>query len=181
MHERLRNSRRVRILAVGDDCTRENLALAADFAFAFGLRRFLTPLVMFAGCHRRWFSTTSPKCAVSRCCAGAGRGVRLHFIEPGKPIQNAFIESFNGRLRAECLNENDFRSLGDLRSVLTEWRECYNNDRPHSSLGWKTPKGLAASLKQTKLSRYHGRHEWASLSGPLTRPHISLTGNRRCQ
>lgn len=66
-------------------------------------------------------------------------GVELRFIEPGKPSQNAFIESFNGRLRDECLNEHVFSSLPEARTIIENWRQHYNTTRPHGSLGWLTP------------------------------------------
>jgi putative transposase len=69
--------------------------------------------------------------------------VRLQFIEPGKPIQNAFIESFNGRFREECLNEHVFVSLEDARRKIEQWRIAYNQERPHSSLGYLTPHEFA--------------------------------------
>jgi len=72
------------------------------------------------------------------------RGVRLQFIEPGKPIRNALIESFNSRLREECLNEQVFVTLDDARRKLEAWRRRYNCDRPHSSLGYLTPEEFAA-------------------------------------
>jgi putative transposase len=67
------------------------------------------------------------------------RGVRLHFIEPGKPVQNAYIESFNGRFRDECLNESWFTTVADARGTIEAWRLDYNTQRPHSSLGDRTP------------------------------------------
>jgi len=66
--------------------------------------------------------------------------VRLNYIEPGKPIQNAFIESFNGKFRDECLNQNWFKSIDEARTVINKWREEYNNFRPHSSLNMRSPK-----------------------------------------
>jgi putative transposase len=66
-------------------------------------------------------------------------GVALHFIEPGKPVQNAFIESFNGKFRDECLNENWFVSLDEARRIIEAWRVDYNTVRPHCSLGYRTP------------------------------------------
>jgi putative transposase len=71
-------------------------------------------------------------------------GVKLQFIEPGKPIQNAFIESFNSRLREECLNEHVFVSLDDARRKIERWRIEYHRERPHSSLGHLTPEEFAA-------------------------------------
>lgn len=66
-------------------------------------------------------------------------GVRLRFIEPGKPVQNAFVESFNGRFRDECLNQNWFRSLRHAREEIDAWRIHYNTERPHSALGYQSP------------------------------------------
>ena len=70
-------------------------------------------------------------------------GVVLHFIEPGKPVQNAFIESFNGKFRDECLNQSWFLDLGDARRIIEAWRVDYNTARPHSSLGYQTPAEFA--------------------------------------
>ena len=67
------------------------------------------------------------------------RGVKLHFIDPGKPVQNAFVESFNGKMRDECLSGTWFRSLDHARREIALWRHDYNNERPHKSLDWKTP------------------------------------------
>lgn len=72
------------------------------------------------------------------------RGVQLHFIDPGKPAQNAFIESFNGKFRDECLNENWFVSLAEAREKIETWRKDYNRVRPHSALGYQTPEEFAA-------------------------------------
>ena len=66
-------------------------------------------------------------------------GVRLRFIEPGKPVQNAFVECFNGKLRDECLNLHWFRSLRHARNEIAAWRGHYNAKRPHSALGWLSP------------------------------------------
>jgi putative transposase len=73
-------------------------------------------------------------------------GVKLHFIDPGKPTQNGFIESFNGKFRDECLNSHWFRDLADARVKIRAWRDEYNNDRPHSSIGNLTPMEYAMSL-----------------------------------
>jgi putative transposase len=67
------------------------------------------------------------------------RGISIEYIEPGKPIQNAYIESFNGRIRDECLNEEIFLDLADAKKKIEKWRRQYNEKRPHSSLGMKTP------------------------------------------
>jgi len=72
-------------------------------------------------------------------------GVGLHFIEPGKPVQNAFVESFNGRFRDECLNEEWFTGLAHARTVIEAWRVHYNTNRPHSALGYQTPAAYLAT------------------------------------
>jgi putative transposase len=79
-------------------------------------------------------------------------GVEWHCIDPGKPQQNAFIESFNGSLRDECLNEEIFDSLVDARRKLALWRYDYNNVRPHSSLGGMTPADARRALEQSEGS-----------------------------
>lgn len=79
----------------------------------------------------------------------ATKGVELRFIEPGKPIQNAYVESFNGRFREECLSEHWFTSLAHAREVIAEWRHDYNERRPHSSLGYVLP------ARQRKIGQNH--------------------------
>jgi putative transposase len=101
-----------------------------------------------------------------------GREVRLQFIEPGKPIQNAFIESFNSRLREECLNEQVFVSLEDARHKIERWRLQYNRERPHSSLGYLAPEEFAARNRQT-AERAHRAHRLAS------KPNAGRCGARR--
>jgi putative transposase len=80
------------------------------------------------------------------------RGVKLDFIRPGKPVENAYIESFNGRLRDECLNVNQFVSLDDARQKFEAWRIDYNQHRPHSSLGNLTPSVLAERRQDHRSS-----------------------------
>jgi putative transposase len=75
------------------------------------------------------------------------RHVRLHYIAPGKPTQNAYIESFNGKFRDECLNENTFDSLGEAREEIERWRHDYNTDRPHQALENRTPEEFARGLQ----------------------------------
>jgi putative transposase len=75
-------------------------------------------------------------------------GVQLKLIAPGKPTQNAFIESFNGRFRDECLNDHWFESLHAARAIISAWRRDYNEQRPHSALGYRTPAEFAATHRQ---------------------------------
>lgn len=84
--------------------------------------------------------------------------VDWHYIAPGKPIQNAFIESFNGRLRDEFLNENLFSSLTHARSALSTWRSDYNDHRPHSGLGWLTPAEFAQTINPRRVAVLRSRN-----------------------
>jgi putative transposase len=148
VHDRPRTNRRFRILAVGDDCTRENLALEADFSFS-GERvtRVLDTIATVRGYPKTIVMDNGPEMvSLAMLRWGVDRGVRLHHIAPGKPIQNAFIESFNGRLRDECLNEHDFTTLADVRQILDSWRDRYNTKRPHKALDWRTPEEFAHAL-----------------------------------
>ena len=148
------DGRRFRILAVVDDFTRENLALIADTSLS-GSRvvRELQAL-----CEQRGYPKTivSDNGAELTSTAVLKRvqetGVDWHYIQPGKPTQNAFIESFNGRLRDECLNETLFSSLRDARYELSRWREDYNQVRPHSALGNLSPAEFVKKLAQQKLA-----------------------------
>jgi hypothetical protein len=78
------------------------------------------------------------------------QGVELHFLDPGKPTQNAHIESFNGKFRDECLNENWFLSLQEAREKIEAWRRDYNQVRPHSALGYQTPEDFAPATAAEK-------------------------------
>jgi hypothetical protein len=80
------------------------------------------------------------------------RKIQLIHIQPGKPMQNGHVESFNGRLRDECLNANWFRNLFDARAKIAAWRDEYNGERPHSSLGYRTPNEFAEILKSSVMT-----------------------------
>jgi len=139
------DGRRFRILAVVDDFTRECLALVADTSLP-GLRvvRELEAVIAARGRPAMCVSDNGTELtgmAVLRWC----QEIRIawHYIAPGKPTQNAFIESFNGRLRDELLNETLFTSLTQVRVVLAAWKDDYNDIRPHSALGNLTPTEYA--------------------------------------
>ncbi|TBD71746.1 IS3 family transposase, partial [Rhizobium ruizarguesonis] len=142
------DGRRLRILTVVDDCTRECLALVSDTSLS-GLRvaRELDRIIEERGKPRMIVSDNGSEFTSNAILQWADRTkVDWHYIAPGKPIQNAFIESFNGRLRDEFLNETLFSSLAHARSALSNWRSDYNNQRPHSGLGWLTPAEFAQTL-----------------------------------
>jgi len=81
-----------------------------------------------------------------------GCGARLCFIRPGRPVENAYMESFNARLRDECLNQHWFLTIGHARQVIEEWRRDYNQGRPHSSLGGLTPHEFLRLEEQKSLA-----------------------------
>jgi putative transposase len=143
--DQLTCGRRFRILTIVDDCTRECLALVADTSLS-GIRvsRELDRLVMERGKPRMVVSDNGSELTSNAILAWADQSrVAWHYIAPGKPMQNAFIESFNGRLRDELLNETLFSSLAQARVALGCWRADYNDTRPHSQLGWRTPSEFA--------------------------------------
>ena len=142
------DGRRFRVLAVVDDYSRECLALVADTSLS-GLRlaRELDVIIRQRGKPRTIVSdngTEMTSMAVLEWCQKTG--VEWHYIAPGKPQQNGFIESFNGSFRDECLNETLFSSLSQARIQITEWKEDYNSQRPHSSLGNITPNEFAMKM-----------------------------------
>ena len=142
-------SRRFRILAVNDDCCRENLCLVADTSIS-GARvaRELDALVRIYGKPAGIVSDNSTEFTSTAILKWADRnGVDWHYIDPGKPQQNAFIESFNGSLRDELLNEEIFDSLPDARRKLACWRYDYNHVRPHSALGNIPPAQARQTLE----------------------------------
>lgn len=146
--------RKFRILAVNDDCCRENLALIADTSIS-GARvaRELDALVRIYGKPACIVSDNGTEFTSKAILKWANaNGVEWHYIDPGKPQQNSYIESFNGSLRDECLNEEIFDSLADARRKLALWRYDYNNVRPHSSLGNKTPSDARRALEQSEGS-----------------------------
>ncbi|WP_430641187.1 IS3 family transposase [Brevundimonas albigilva] len=146
--DQLTDGRRFRILTVIDNCTRECLALVADTSLS-GARvvRELDAVIRQRGRPDTIVSDNGTEYTSNAVLAWADdTGVGWHYIAPGKPQQNGFNESFNGRLRDELLNETLFRSLPHARAVLEAWRRDYNEQRPHSKLGWLTPQAYAEAL-----------------------------------
>lgn len=137
----LSDGRRFRILAVVDDFSRECLCLVADTSLS-GARvcRELDAIIKVRGKPLIIVSDNGTELTSNAVLRWTqDRRIAWHYIAPGKPTQNAFVDSFNGRLRDECLNETLFTSLGHARHELAGWRYDYNHVRPHSSLGGATP------------------------------------------
>jgi putative transposase len=146
VHDQMTDGRRFRVLAVVDNCTRECLALVPDTSIS-GARvaRELDRIIVMRGRPSAITSDNGTELTSNAILAWADeQRVAWQYIQPGKPQQNAFSESFNGRLRDELLNETLFRSLPHARLALEAWRDDYNRHRPHSKLGWLTPADYAA-------------------------------------
>lgn len=142
--------RRFRVFAVVDDFTRENLALVVETSIG-GQRvvRTLDRLIALRGAPSWVVSDNGPEFTGKALDGWSYRtGVKLHFIRPGKPVENAYVESFNGRFRDECLNQHWFVSLADAREKVAAWQVDYNEVRPHSSLGGLTPAEYAKTKER---------------------------------
>ncbi|WES30180.1 IS3 family transposase [Varunaivibrio sulfuroxidans] len=142
----LSNGRRFRTLNIVDDFSRECPVIEVDTSLP-GTRvvRVLERLSETRGLPKAIVVDNGPELISKALDEWAYRnGVRLHFIEPGKPVQNAFVESFNGKFRDECLNEHWFTSLADARRTIEAWRIDYNTWRPHSALAYATPQEFAS-------------------------------------
>jgi putative transposase len=134
--------RRIRVLSVLDSCTREALAIEVNTSLpSAAVIRVLEQVIDDRGQPGEIVMDNGPELTSRRLDQWAyERGIQLRFIEPGKPVQNALIESFNGRLRDACLNQHWFTSLAHAQQIIEDWRRDYNQVRPHSSLGYRTPK-----------------------------------------
>lgn len=138
IHDRLENGRKVKVLSIVDDFSRVCVGqIVSDSITGRHLAEFFenldrTPLVVRCDNGPEFWSRAFQSWAHER--------IKIDFIQPGKPQQNAFVESFNGKFREQCLNENIFFSMDHAREVIEEWREIYNEFRPHRSLKGKTPK-----------------------------------------
>ena len=146
--DRSAEGRIIKCLTIVDDATHESVAIAPERAISGDiLTRILDQLGATRGLPQV-IRTDNGKEFCGRAMLNwcHGRGVNLRLIEPGKPNQNAYIESFNGRLRDECLNENWFTSLAHAQTVIEAWRREYNEERPKKALGGLTPAKYAKQL-----------------------------------
>lgn len=150
----LANGRRLRCLTIVDDCTRECLALEVDTSIT-GTRvvAVLERLADLRGLPQSITVDHGPEFEGKVLDAWVyAKGVTLSFIRPGKPVENAYIESFNGKFRDECLNEHWFITMAQARQIIEDWRIEYNTERPHSSLADRTPEEYARLHRQQVLS-----------------------------
>jgi putative transposase len=153
--------RRIRLFTVVDVFTREALAIEVDTSLPGGrVVRVLEGIAAGRGVPDEIVLDNGPELTGKAVDLWAyERGVGLRFIEPGKPIQNAFVESFQGRLRDECLNRHWFVGLADARHIIEAWRVDYNHVRPHSALRYRSPEEFRQAFEAAMT-----RHEWVGLS-----------------
>ncbi len=147
IHDALAEGRKFKVLTIDDQFAREALATETDFSLP--ARRVVAVLerLRLRGRLPEWIvcDNEGPFAGRDLDQWAHQNGVRLAFIEPGKPQQNGYQESFHARLRDECLNQHWFTSLADARAKIEAWRVDYNTQRPHSSLGYQTPEEFAAA------------------------------------
>lgn len=139
VHDYVETDRRLKCLTIVDDCSKRSPGILAEYSItADDLINFFESLPNLPSQLR---ADNGPEMSSRLFMDWAKRrGIEIEFIEPGKPIQNAFIESFNSRFRDECLNEELFMNLADAKKKIEQWRRLYNGKRPHGSLGMKTPE-----------------------------------------
>ena len=141
IHDQLSDGRRLRILNVVDDFSRACVGQLVDTSITGQrLARYLEELGAKRGLPRTIVLDNGPEMTSKAMFFWSQEaGVRLHFIQPGKPTRNAIVERFNGRFRDSCLNLHWFRDLHEAREIVSKWRTHYNTERPHSALGYQPP------------------------------------------
>ena len=149
VHDAAASGRKFRALSVVDPYTRECLVLEVDTSMGSRrVTRVLEGIIAERGMPLAIRSDNGPEFTSRHFLAWClERKIELVHIEPGKPVQNAFVESFHGKLRDECLNASWFQNLFDARRKIAAWRKEYNEERPHSSLGYRTPAAFAAAVR----------------------------------
>jgi putative transposase len=161
MSDSLADGRKFQLLNIIDDYNQESLAIEVDTSLpSLRVIRVLDRLIAERGCPASIRCDNGPEFISHRLeewCSHESRQISLLFIQPGRPMQNAFIERKNGSIRRELLNAYLFKSLAEVRIMSEEWREDYNTERPHKSLGYLSP------LKYAEL-----RESLAALSTPAS-------------
>ena len=154
VHDSLSNGRKLRLLTILDVFTKESLKIVVDTSLnGKSVIKALDEIIDERGKPERVLSDNGTEFTSNKVIEWqTEKKVEWEYIEPGKPQQNGNIESFNGKLRDECLNENWFTSLNGAKRLIEKWREHYNSERPHSSLGGQTPLELASLLQQKASS-----------------------------
>ena len=159
MQVALSNSRRFRLLCVIDQFTKECLLIVADFSISgTSVVRELEWLLLTRGKPEAITVDNGPEFAGIVLDRWAYKNqVKLDFIRPGKPVENAYIESFNGKLRHECLNQHYFKTLEEARNKIGDWRIWYNEFRPHQTLEGLTPAGFIKQWQNKNNNQNTGK------------------------
>lgn len=152
--DRTAEGRAIKCLTIVDDATHEAVAIEVERSISgIGVTQVLDRLALARGLPQVIRTDNGKEfCGKAMLQWAHERGVNLRLIEPGKPNQNAYVESFNGRLRDECLNEHWFTHLMHARSIVETWRREYNEERPKKALGGLTPNAYAEQLKSTNIN-----------------------------
>ena len=152
MSDSLTDGRRFRLLNIIDDFNRESLAIEVDTSLpCLRLIRVLDKLIVQRGCPANLRCDNGPEFIshkLEEWCSHESRRITLQFIQPGRPMQNAYIERKNGSIRRELLNAYMFNSLAEVRILSEAWRVDYNTERPHKSLGYLSPLNYARLHKE---------------------------------
>ena len=167
MHDQIATGRRFRVLNIVDDVTRGCLRAVLDTSIS-GKRevRELSDLIAERGAPKTIVSNNGTELTSNAALTWSGDvGVEWLYIAPDKPTQNGFIESFNGRMRDETINETLFFTVRQARSILARWVDDDNTEQPHSSLGYATPAAFAAELEKQR----------AEFTRPLLHPRSCAT------
>lgn len=148
MHDQLQNGRSIRLLNVIDDFNREALGIEVDFSLPTErVVRTLEQIIEWRGCPKEIRCDNGPEYISTRLQNWAKqKGIRLTYIQPGKPQQNAYIERYNRTVRYEWLNQYLFESLGEIQDFATKWLWSYNNERPNMGIGGITPATKLAQV-----------------------------------
>lgn len=185
VHDTLNDGRPFRVLTVVDNWSRQSPILDAGFRMSGAMVGDALDRALHGDRGPRSITVDHGTEFQSRALEDGAyrRGVQLDFIRPGKPVKNAFIESFNGRLRDECLNVHQFASLAEAQDIIEAWRMDYNHHRPHSSLGHLTLSEYAeqrqALSKYSDLVKNRLRTGPTSFKGNLLSKAFELRGNPR--
>ena len=146
MFDRTENGRRIKILTIVDDLTKKSPGLLVDHSIRS--RDLITFFESLSVRPKRLRCDNGPEMSSKEFLDWAYENIEIEFIQPGKPNQNAYVESFNSRLREEYLNEELFHDLADAKRKIEKWRRYYNEERPHTSIKFKTPKEFEDELQQ---------------------------------
>lgn len=158
VHDALSNGRSIRLLTVIDVFTRECLKLSVEISMgSSAVLSALEEIIEERGAPEEILSDNGTEFTSNKTIKWVkSRSLRWHYIEPGKPQQNGNIESFNGKLRDECLNENWFTGLEEAKEIVEKWRIHYNVERPHSALKGQTPQEMASHLLSLRIPSSEG-------------------------